>query len=83
MLEDIEYACVEDRPLYLDLQLPDGTSPPPTHSCFLYGGGWESANRKRYSLVRRIDDYLLTQGYAIATIDYRMATEPIFSRTNH
>ncbi len=77
-LNDIEYACIGDHPLLLDLQIPATGVPPYPVVVWLFGGGWNRGDRRARPAVRLVDDNLYQQGYAIAAIDYRLSGEAKF-----
>jgi len=71
VIRNITYRTVEGRPLALDLYLPD--SPISTHRPALlaiHGGSWVGGSRRDYGaqLAR-----LVTRGFVVAAIDYRLA----------
>jgi acetyl esterase/lipase len=74
---DIEYARVGDHALKLDLHLPDVTARPPL-IVWVHGGAWRSGSRKDMPLAR-----LVEEGYAVASVDYRLSTEAKFPAQIH
>lgn len=72
------YATVGARTIHLDLQLPTSTQAPFPVIVWLFGGGWAQGRKDDRPLVRLIDDYLLTQGYVIASVEYRLSHEAQF-----
>lgn len=67
------------RPLCLDLHLPTEGSGPYPLICFLHGGAWLFGTRSVFSPVYlgRADPFaeMVTAGFAVATLDYRMSAE--------
>lgn len=74
--EDVEirrgltYATVEGRELKLDLYRPAGDSRTLPVIVWIYGGGWITGDRSPCIIARYAQ-----RGYAIASIDYRLANE--------
>lgn len=77
-LYDIEYACIGEHSLQLDLHIPETGAPPYPVVVWLFGGGWNRGDRKARPVVRLVDDNLYQHGYAIAAIDYRLSGEAKF-----
>ena len=77
-LYDLEYACVGNHSLLLDLQIPENGVPPYPVIVWLFGGGWNRGDRRGRPVVRLVDDNLYQHGYAIAAIDYRLSGEAKF-----
>lgn len=77
-LYDIEYACIGEHPLLLDLHIPVNGAPPYPVVVWLFGGGWSRGDRRGRPVVRLVDDNLYEHGYAIAAIDYRLSGEAKF-----
>src|SRR5512134_682392 len=77
-LNDIEYTCIGDHPLLLDLHIPTNGVPPYPVVVWLFGGGWNRGDRRARPVVRLVDDNLYQHGYAIAAIDYRLSGEAKF-----
>ena len=74
---DLVFAEREQRPLLLDVYLPEQASDEHVPVIlFLFGGGWEAGNRHQ---LRRfgLHEYPL-QGYAVVTADYRYIEDAIF-----
>ena len=64
-------AYSSDDPLQaLDLWVPQGTRPAPL-VLFVHGGGW-SRGSKSNAVGRALPGHMLAQGYAFASIDYRL-----------
>ncbi len=65
------------RPLHLDLHLPEADGPSPV-VLWVHGGGWQSGSRLELPASIAPFDFhgrLLSRGYAIADVDYRLAFE--------
>jgi acetyl esterase/lipase len=82
-VRDIPYGQIGERTLALDLLLP----PPPRNTLlpavvWLHGGGWYSGN-KRGVLTNGMLDDLPRAGFALASVDYRLAGEATFPAPIH
>ena len=71
-IENLEYANVGGKSLQLDLRIPDGAGPFPV-ILYLHSGGWISGDRTGGPARRQA-----ARGYAVASIDYRLAPEFIW-----
>ncbi|HET7434590.1 MAG TPA: alpha/beta hydrolase [Thermoanaerobaculia bacterium] len=71
-IENIEYASPGGERLYLDLRIPDGPGPHPV-IVYLHSGAWISGDRTGGPALRQA-----TRGYAVASIDYRLAPEHVW-----
>ena len=69
---DIVFAEVDGMNLMLDLYTPTGVDNAPV-LIFAHGGGWARGSRER---VPHLD--LVTAGYAIASVDYRLSGDAKF-----
>lgn len=69
---DVTYATVGGEPQRLDLARPRGAGPHPL-VVLIHGGGWSGGGRSAYhdAMLR-----LAGQGYAAASVDYRLADAP-------
>jgi len=67
---DILYKQINNEDLYLDLYLPDAENPP-LILC-IHGGGWIFGDRKTPIMLWQVD-----RGYALASIEYRLADEKV------
>jgi acetyl esterase/lipase len=80
--DNIVYSCEPGyRPLFLDLRVPVGTAPRPL-IVWIHGGGWIYGSRRRlppHLHENAIHDRMLDAGYAVASIDYRLAREAGFA----
>ena len=68
-LRDLEYANVDGQSLKLDLYLPQQTDRKPPLLVWIHGGGWTKGSKSQFNpiFVR-----LTAEGYAAASIDYRL-----------
>jgi acetyl esterase/lipase len=66
VVRDIEYARVGEERLALDLHLPVGEAKKPL-IVWVHGGAWRSGSRASMPLAG-----LVAQGYAVASVDYRL-----------
>jgi hypothetical protein len=73
---DIEYARVGDVALKLDLHLPRQTDAPLI--VYVHGGAWRSGSKSDVPISKLID-----QGFAIASVDYRLSTQAPFPAQVH
>jgi acetyl esterase/lipase len=69
---DVTYAVMDGQPLRLDLARPRTGGPHPL-VVLIHGGGWSGGDRSVYHHAMRV---LAGQGYAAASIDYRLASAP-------
>ena len=74
---DIAFASTPECELSLDLHLPDGVADAPL-VMYIHGGGWRNGTRKRCPL-----DWLPAQGYALASVDYRLSDQAVFPAQIH
>jgi len=75
---DIEYASADGHSLKLDLYLPAGRNPAPPIILWLHGGGWRYGDKSHVPLR-----FLASEGYAIASIDYRLSPNAPFPAQIH
>lgn len=66
---DLEYAVEDGKPLKLDIYLPADTNATPPLIVWIHGGGWRSGDKGN---VNGAVFRLLSDGYAIASINYRL-----------
>lgn len=74
---DVTYEQVGDRKLPLDLYLPDGaeqSKQPLPLVIWVHGGGWKSGSKNGLGRCKT----LLSHGYAVASVEYRLSGEAIF-----
>ena len=69
VLRDLEYGKVDGHALLLDLYLPEKTTTKPKLLVWIHGGGWKNGSKSRINptMIR-----LTADGYAAASIDYRL-----------
>ena len=73
VVRDIQYAKGGDRPLLLDLYLPEKASGPLPLVIWVHGGAWRAGSRANPPAL-----FLLRHGYAVASISYRFSQEAVF-----
>jgi alpha-L-fucosidase 2 len=73
--KDVEFAHPGDKPLLLDLHIPDGPGPFPA-AILIHGGGFDGGTRA--TNVRPLFEPLADAGFAWFSIDYRLAPEAHF-----
>lgn len=77
VVRDVEYARIGAQVLMLDLHLPPGRARAPL-IVWVHGGAWRSGSRKSMPLGKLVED-----GYAVASVDYRLSTEAKFPAQIH
>lgn len=77
VIRDVEFARVGDHTLKLDLHLPRGKAKSPL-IVWVHGGAWRSGSKSSMPLGK-----LVEEGYAIASVDYRLSTEAKFPAQIH
>lgn len=70
---ELVYAQSEGQELRLDLDLPEEASGPFPLVMMIHGGGWSSGSRANF-----FSPELVEQGFAVASIDYRLAPDARF-----
>ena len=75
--EAIRYAQVDGHDLLLDLYMPKGVTNPPL-IVWVHGGAWRAGSRASMPLTRLVED-----GYAIASVDYRLSPVAMFPAQVH
>ncbi len=78
VLRDIEYARAPEQVLLLDLYLPEKTATPPPLLIYVHGGAWRSGTKTDVPI-----DPLLKQGFAIASVEYRLTPVAPFPANIH
>jgi acetyl esterase/lipase len=74
---DIEFARFGERSLKLDIHLPQKKARSPL-IVWVHGGAWRSGSKKDVPIKKLVED-----GYAIASVDYRLSTEAKFPAQAH
>src|SRR5688572_20101309 len=74
---DICFAEVDGQKLLLDLYLPANTTQPPL-LVWVHGGAWRGGSRANPPL-----GFLVDQGYAVASVDYRLSPVARFPAQVH
>ena len=69
VIKDLEYANVDGEPLRLDLYLPEDSESKPPLLVWIHGGGWTKGSK---SQINPLFIRLTAEGYAAASIDYRL-----------
>jgi acetyl esterase/lipase len=77
IIRDIPYARVGETVLRLDLHLPIGKPRAPL-IVWVHGGAWRSGSKSDMPLARLVKD-----GYAVASVDYRLSTQAKFPAQIH
>jgi acetyl esterase/lipase len=77
VIRDIEYARAGEQSLKLDLHLPRSKARSPL-IVWVHGGAWRSGSKTDMPL-----EALVGEGYAIASVDYRLSTEARFPAQIH
>lgn len=77
IIEDITYAQVDGEPLRLDLYLPSGVENPPL-VVWVHGGAWRAGSKDNMPLTA-----LVKQGFAVASVDYRLSPVAMFPAQIH
>ena len=69
VMKDLEYASVDGESLRLDLYLPKKSGGKPSLLVWIHGGGWTKGSK---SGINSMFIRLTAEGYAAASIDYRL-----------
>src|SRR4051812_32526213 len=72
-LRDLEYARVGERSLKLDLYLPEKPTERRPLIIWIHGGGWQGGSKNGTPALP-----MLRQGYAVASVEYRLSPEAPF-----
>ena len=75
-VKDVEFAVVDGHRLALDLYLPAAADPPLV--VYIHGGGWVGGSKKNVPVK-----FLLDEGYAVASISYRLTGVATFPAQIH
>ncbi|HYR58898.1 MAG TPA: alpha/beta hydrolase, partial [Chthoniobacteraceae bacterium] len=73
---DVEFAKIGDLSLKLDVYRPEKARPPLI--VYVHGGAWRGGSKKEMPLGA-----LVKEGYAVASVDYRLSTEAQFPAQVH
>ena len=76
-MKDIRFAEIDGHELKLDLYLPDNAKNPPL-IVWVHGGAWRAGSKDRMPLTA-----LLREGFAIASVDYRLSPVAKFPAAIH
>jgi len=77
LIKDIEYARIGEVSLKLDLRLPAGAARAPL-IVWVHGGAWRGGSKTGVPIAK-----LVSEGYAIASVDYRLSTQARFPAQIH
>lgn len=69
-VHDLVYASPDGHEVVLDLDLPDEIKEPVPLVIMIHGGGWSSGSRTSFTAPE-----LVEEGFAVATIDYRLSPQ--------
>lgn len=69
VFRDLEYAKVDGQSLLLDLFVPEDTNSKPPLLVWIHGGGWTQGSKSQFNPIFL---RLTAQGYATASLDYRL-----------
>ena len=69
-LHNLVYSTPDGHENVLDLDLPEEGAGPFPLVIMIHGGGWSSGSRENFTAPELVED-----GFAVATIDYRLAPE--------
>ena len=72
-MRDVEYARVDGKPLLLDLYLPAKAAQPMPVIVWIHGGAWRAGSKERCPAIP-----MAAQGYAVASINYRLTNVATF-----
>lgn len=77
VIRDVSYAQIGDLTLNIDLHLPREKARSPL-IVWVHGGAWRSGSKKDMPLGK-----LVEEGYAVASVDYRLSTQAKFPAQIH
>ncbi|HEV2150331.1 MAG TPA: alpha/beta hydrolase [Longimicrobiaceae bacterium] len=72
LARDVTYAVMDGQPQRLDIAWPKQPGPHPL-VVLIHGGGWSGGDKSSYHDAMRL---LVGQGYAAASVNYRLAAAP-------
>ncbi len=70
---DLEFAQIQEKPLFLDLYIPSAVDPLPL-VIWIHGGAWRGGNKNVTPAVPLLVDH----GFAVASISYRFSGDAVF-----
>ena len=76
----MEYAAYGERRLLLDLYLPASSSGPVPGVLVVRGGGWQQGDKEGFAFIA---GQLAKEGFAAASIQYRISSEATFPAAVH
>ncbi|WP_298869376.1 alpha/beta hydrolase [uncultured Gimesia sp.] len=76
-ITDIEYAAVDNHRLLLDLYIPEAQTNPQL-LVWVHGGAWRAGSKSNMPLIP-----LVNQGYAVASVEYRLSPVAKFPAQIH
>lgn len=79
VLPDVIYARTSTRPLVLDLYLHESTAQPQPLIVFVHGGAFRAGSKKDCAEALK----LISSGFAVASIGYRLSQEALFPAQIH
>ena len=77
VIRDVEYARIQELSLKLDLYVPASRQLSPM-ILWVHGGAWRSGSKASMPLGK-----LVQEGYAVASVDYRLSTQAKFPAQAH
>ncbi len=75
---NVEYAVIGERSLQLDVYAPPPSAKAAPTIIWVHGGAWRSGSKSDVPVL-----HWLTQGFAIASVDYRLSPEARFPAQIH
>jgi len=75
--DDLTFAEVDGQALQLDLRVPQQVNNPPL-AVYIHGGSWRAGSRKKPPV-----EWLVDEGFALASISYRFSTTATFPAQIH
>lgn len=78
-LTDVQYGKAGDTPLLLDIVLPvEPHKKPLPLVVWIHGGGWQGGSKSQNPAA-----WMVSRGYVVASVEYRMSREAIFPAQIH